>query len=317
MSRLATLAVIAAALAPLPLGAQRNLVVHADSLLSSGRVLAAETLYYQASRERPRDPAARLALGRYLAARGALRVGAVLMEEARYFGGDPAVIAAQLAPVYARLGEWRALASLPGSSLSYAERARAEFLREEKGTVTGPDTTTLPYTPEGGPVLGSILMAIGDDTVEARIDPTVQGLVLDSTWAGREELRIFKSQFDTDISLFAAVAPRISIGATTVTQVPARFDMTSGPRNVRLGLDVLAAMTPTFDPTARTVTLRRAVPPPGAMVGVRHQTLTYPSGVWIIDGNGIRFLTSESGRELIGGARWTLDARRGEIVVHR
>ena len=65
------------------------IVARADTLLIAGRIFAAESLYYVAVRRGPRDPAARLALGRYLAQRGALKVGAVLMEEARYFGGDP------------------------------------------------------------------------------------------------------------------------------------------------------------------------------------------------------------------------------------
>ena len=65
------------------------IVARADTLLIAGRIFAAESLYYIAVRRAPRDPVARLALGRYLAQRGALKVGAVLMEEARYFGGDP------------------------------------------------------------------------------------------------------------------------------------------------------------------------------------------------------------------------------------
>src|SRR5918992_5185085 len=95
-------------LAARPLHAQ-GLLARADNLLRVGRMFAAETLYYYAVRRAPRDPVARLALGRYLAARGALRVGAVLMEEARYFGGNAKEIGAYLAPVYARLGDWKAL----------------------------------------------------------------------------------------------------------------------------------------------------------------------------------------------------------------
>ena len=79
--------VLALAAGALPARAQRY-VTRADSLLRQGRVFAAEELYYTAVRKAPRDPVARLALGRYLAARGALRPGAVLMEEARFFGGD-------------------------------------------------------------------------------------------------------------------------------------------------------------------------------------------------------------------------------------
>src|SRR5690242_539028 len=79
-------------------------IVQADSLFASARVSAAESLYYAASSARPRDAVARAALGRYLASRGALRIGAVLLEEARQFGGDTASIARSLAPIYASLG---------------------------------------------------------------------------------------------------------------------------------------------------------------------------------------------------------------------
>src|SRR5256885_11279967 len=62
-------------------------VDQADSLLAAGRVATAESVYYATSRARPRDATARAALGRYLASRRALRIGAALPEEARLFGG--------------------------------------------------------------------------------------------------------------------------------------------------------------------------------------------------------------------------------------
>src|SRR4051812_41646131 len=134
---LAALLPVAATLAPREARAQRYVAL-ADSLLRRGRVFAAETLYYYAVRRTPRDPAARLALGRYLAARGALRPGAVLMEEARYFGGDPKTVGTYLAPVYARLGDYKALSALPGSPLPYAQRARAEWLGDNPPAIDGP-----------------------------------------------------------------------------------------------------------------------------------------------------------------------------------
>src|SRR5581483_3952950 len=80
-------------LTPMAGAGAQGLVARADTLLVAGRVFAAESLYYYAVRIDPRNPTARLALGKYLAERGALKVGAVLMEEARYFGGDPGVVA--------------------------------------------------------------------------------------------------------------------------------------------------------------------------------------------------------------------------------
>ena len=317
MARLVTLALVAAALSPVALQAQNPIVVKADSLLRAGRVYAAETLYYRASRERPRDPAARLALGRYLAARGALKVGAVLMEEARYFGGDAKMVAAQLAPIYARLGDYRALASLPGSELPYAERARAEFLKERAGEIQGADTTVVSYFAATPGTVGSVLVAIGSDTLEAVIDPAVAGVVLDTSWVGREGVKLFKSQFDTDYRTFAALVTTMSIGAMSMTQLPARFEELGGAARVRIGLDVLARLTPTFDAVSGTMTLRRAAPPAGALVGQRLATLTLPGGVWIIAADGVTSLTSEESRLLLASAPWTLDAKRGEVVVAR
>jgi hypothetical protein len=318
MSRLVTLALIGAALAPLPAQAQNPTVARADSLLRSGRVFAAETLYYLAARETPRDPTARLALGRYLAARGALKVGAVLMEEARYFGGDGKVVAAQLAPIYARLGDWRALASLPGTPLAYPERARAEVLKETPSEVSGPDSVVVPYRPATEGTLGTVTVVIGGDTVDARIDASLEGIVLDTTWlTGRGGgLRIFKSQYESDPTTFAALVPRIAIGEMTLTQVPARFEAADGA-SPRIGLDVLARLTPTFEPAAEALTLRSKPPAPGTLPGERHPTLTYPAGVWLIEDDGVRSLTSDAGRELLNGAAWTLDAKRGEVVIVR
>ncbi|TMG81156.1 MAG: hypothetical protein E6H78_17360, partial [Betaproteobacteria bacterium] len=83
-----------------------------DSLLASGRLAAAESVYYAAVRANPRDPIARTALGKFLAARGATRVGAVLLEEARFFGGDSLALARALVPLYQRLGDFAAIDSL-------------------------------------------------------------------------------------------------------------------------------------------------------------------------------------------------------------
>src|SRR5918997_98123 len=119
----------------------------AGALPRAGRVEAAEALYYREARRRPRDPAARLALGRYLASRGATRIGAVLIEEARFFGASPALAALHLAPLYARLGDYKALALLPAAPLSAGERARAEWLAKNPSVVAGPESLTVALAP--------------------------------------------------------------------------------------------------------------------------------------------------------------------------
>src|SRR5215216_2963749 len=204
-----------AAVGSSPASAQDELL-RADSLFRNGRVFAAESLYYLAARREPRNPATRLALGRYLAARGALKVGAVLMEEARFFGGDPDAVARELAPVYARIGDYRALSGLPAGILTSAERSRAEWLRMNPPSHAGPDSLAVPYVPGDSAGLGRVILVIAGDTAEAVIDPTVFGLVLDTTWMRRNELRHFGGG-GAGARGEVGVTPLVRMGALTLT----------------------------------------------------------------------------------------------------
>ena len=284
----------------------------ADSLLRRGDMGRAEDIYYAAVRHQPRDPVARLALGRYLAARGALKVGAVLMEEARFFGGDARTVAHDLAPVYARLGDYRALASLPGSPLTVGERVRATWLQDNPGRVDGPDSLAVPLVPdERG--LGGVALVIGSDTLHAVIDANATGLVLDTSWTARPGVKVFRGRTDTDRRAFDGVALGARLGTLTIVNAPVRFaPMARG--QARIGLDLLGQLAPTVDPVARTVTLRRGgrltTPPAGEHLPI----VAYPGEVLVVRARDAYSLGSERGRQLLGG-RWTYDARRGEIVL--
>ncbi|MDB4892222.1 MAG: hypothetical protein JWL61_4077 [Gemmatimonadetes bacterium] len=85
-------------------------LTRADALLEEGRWAEAEAAFYAQSEQSPRDPVARAALGRFIAMKGAVRPGMVLIEEARQFGLDPATTRGLLAPLRAIL-DWRAAAS--------------------------------------------------------------------------------------------------------------------------------------------------------------------------------------------------------------
>jgi hypothetical protein len=93
----------------------------ADSLLDAGRWNAAEELLYAAARAHPRDPIARARLGRYLAMKGALRPGLVLIEEAEEFGLPAATARALARPIHGLL-EWRERAESTGRDSSIAVR---------------------------------------------------------------------------------------------------------------------------------------------------------------------------------------------------
>jgi hypothetical protein len=89
----------AQASAPLP-------ATRADSLLADGRWMEAEAAYYMQSERAPRDPVARAALGRFIAMKGAVRPGLVLIAEARKFGLDKEATRELVTPLSAII-EWR------------------------------------------------------------------------------------------------------------------------------------------------------------------------------------------------------------------
>jgi hypothetical protein len=313
-----TFALLAAAAIGLPAPAEaQRWIARADSLFRQGRVFAAETLYYYATRRTPRDPAARLALGRYLAARGALKVGAVLMEEAAYFGGDRKVVATYLAPVYARLGNYKALASLPASPLPYAHRARAEWLASNAPATSGPDSITVALGLADSSSLGSISIVVGDDTLEAKVDPRAQGVVLDTAWLQRKAVKRFASTYDNDWRNAAGVVYTLGIGELTLANVPASFTGSESTRTARIGLDVLAELAPTIDRAAGALTLRRSGRIPDAQPGDRIPTLTYPGGIWLIQRDGLWPLGGTNARVTLGSRPWTINPRRGEIILGR
>jgi hypothetical protein len=295
-------------------------VVQADSLLASGHVASAESVYYATSSARPRDAVARAALGRYLAARGALRIGAVLLEEARLFGGDSASIARSLAPIYGSLGDYRALAVLPASPLSGAERARTKWLVAHPPVLEFPDSVAaLPYKPlADGTGLGIVTIGIGERRVDAVIDPLVSGVVMRGRAARRRGgIRIVGQ----DSSGSVAIVSELHVGDVILSNVPARLDTNTahaanGNRSgTVIGLDVLRRLAPTFDPKSDTITLRRSGQLSPATTGTRLPMLLDGQGLRILSDGHWESAASRATAELLASRRWALDARRGAIVL--
>lgn len=302
-------ALVVCALTPMRAAESQWGVWPADSLLASGRLAAAESMYYAAARQRPRDPITRAALGRYLAARGATKVGAVLIEEARFFGGDSAALAEVLVPLYYRLGDFASLASLRPMVLTPSERRRAIWLADRPPRASLRDSVVmLSYRAIGnGDGLGTVVLRLGRAEVPAVIDPRVSGFVL--PLALRAHLRTFGRERDRTI----AVADAARLGGITFSNVPSVIG--SGEDPVRIGLDVLAPYAPTFDPTRGVILLRRidrrSPPAPGQRVPM------------LMDTNGVRLLlggrwqpTSLAIPAMMLATRpWMLDAKRGDIVL--
>jgi hypothetical protein len=285
-------------------------VWRADSLLAAGRLTAAESSYFAVVSAYPRDPRARSALGSFLAARGSTIAGIVLLEEARDFGADSGTIARALAPLYAQRREYAKLLELEPQVLSAAQRRQADWLRSHPPAASLPDSVVLlTYrVVSGDDGIGSVAMHIGRAQATATIDPRVSGLVLP---APTPELR----SFGADGQLTVAVAPVVRIGAVTLTNVPTTIGNSD---DVRLGFDVLARLSPTFDPVRGTLLLRREIPP--------HTTVPIVRGTHVpalFDTNGLRLLfggrwnpsSSDMAAMLLASRPWTWDVKRGDVVL--
>jgi hypothetical protein len=125
--RLVALATTLLALVPEPSRAQGSTLPASDAevLIDAGRWAEAEDMLYAAVRARPRDPVARARLGRYLAMKGALRPGLVLIEEAAEFGLPPSATRALAVPIRALI----------------ERRERAAFLERDSTVAVRPPST--------------------------------------------------------------------------------------------------------------------------------------------------------------------------------
>ena len=275
--------------------------------------MSAESLYYAAVSLTPREPKARHALGRYLVSRGRLRIGATLIEEARFFGGDVRVAAEALAPLYAAMHDYRALAALPSTPLSSAERQRVIWLRDNPPALAGADSAVVRLHAGGGTSLARIPVVIAGEKVLAAVDPTVRGVVVDTGWISRPGMRRFPIAPGGEIRKTPMVALELQIGSLLLRNVAASVGASPG---VTIGLDVLAQLTPTFDASAEMLVVRRARRVPRGQ-GEQLPTVVQADGWMLATGKRLLPLHGSEARAILDARRWTLHARRGIVTVER
>ena len=293
----------------------RRGLMHADSLLQQGRIASAESIYFDLARRRPHEPAPRLALGRYLAARGATRIAAALLEEARQLGASPAAVAIHLAPLYTSLGAWQSLTNLPSAPLTSGERERATWLVTRESVVAGPDTVAVPLLATTVPgALGAIVIRFGPDSVVAELDLNARGLVLDHATRAASIRRFTGGSRDPRQT--AGVVDRLSIGTLSMANVPVSFGSVGGATRARIGLDFLARFAPSVHPATKRLVLRRTGRLGHRPLGTRYALLMDPSGTRVARQGGLELVATSLGSDL-QRAGWTVDARLGELVVHQ
>ena len=227
----------------------------ADVLLDAGLWPQAEEAYYAQSRVNPRAPAPRAALGRFLAMKGAVLPGTILIEEAQKFGLDPVVARRMLRPWRAVLG-WRSIATISADSLV---------------TVRPPQDSTALFqlalpSSRSASVRGAIIGSRTRDTIWADVVPRTIGsdsLYTKAPRVGVELLAGLIPSYDT-------LTHRLTLHADTKTAARVAGRRYAVLRDQR---DVRVLMT-----AGRTLSLAPAL----RELGARWWQLDLPHGVLIV-----------------------------------
>ncbi len=227
----------------------------ADILLDAGLWPQAEEAYYAQARVRPRDPAPRAALGRYLAMKGAVLPGTILIEEAQRFGLDSAIAARMLKPWRAVLS-WRSIATLHGDSVINVR---------VPGDSSALFQLPLP-TSRSATLRGAIVGSRFRDTVWAEVVPRAIGsdsLYTKTPRIGIELLEAFIPAYDT-------ASRRLTLHADAKAAGKARGQRYAVLRDAR---DVRVLMT-----AGRTLSLPAAL----RELGAKWWQLDLPHGVLVV-----------------------------------
>lgn len=303
---------ISLALCPAVIPATASAQRGQDSLPAAGSITETESALYAAVRARPRDPQARVALGRYLVARGATRVGMTLLEEAIRFGADSGKVEPDLARAYLEAGDYRSLAALKFATR--AERQRARWLVDHESRTISPDSIMLVPLLESSDSqsVGRITFRVNGHAIDARISSGVSGIVIPDSIAATANLHRFTGEADQGVVLGAVDS--IGIGRLSVTNVPVTIRRT-GTREAIIGLDLLGQFVPAFDPDARQITLHvggaRLILPSRT----RFVTWRATSELQMLQSNGWTSMTRPQIVRLLRTHRWTFDSRRGLLVL--
>lgn len=280
----------------------------AELAIAMGELDMAEEALYDRARRSPRDPSSRGTLGAFLAARGKFLVGATLLEEARFFGGDTVAIETRLAEVYRWTGRYGRIASLAAAPISHELRASMRAAGE--AAPAGAASATVPLRPNELFGLGRITIVVGGETIEADIQPLSNGLVLPSTMSLFAAVEPSGGRGDTTF----AVARSVAIGGVRFGPLPAV--LVPSLRVATIGLDVLGQLHPTFDVAAGALTVRSG---PYQARGERLPILlTFPGVSFVPEkGRAAVALHAAAGRAAVRGVRWTLGVASGALIVER
>jgi hypothetical protein len=289
----------------------------ADSLIQRGAIQQGESLYYAAVRVRPRDPQTRLALGRYLASRGAIRVGVTLVEEAVQFGLDRSAAAPVLAPMYGELEEYPELLSLPPATLSPAERERARWLVAHPSRTIAPDSIILmAYTARTvanpNAPLGTVTLRVNGRPAVMALRTGGHGISVSDALAATAKVHHFPENAPHSI---VGAADSIGLGRVSMTNFPITVESAPTGLDGTVSLAFLARFSPTFDPATNRITLRVGNTRADDTLGNRFALMDSGGDLQIAQAGGWAPLRLPQVSTMLKQRRWTLDLKHGQIVI--
>jgi len=169
-----------------------------------------------------------------------------------------------------------------------------------------------------GDTIGTLPIRINGRNFNAVINARARGITLGNDVANTTRARRFETAVDSDRALRLAVVDSIDLGRIAVRNVPIRIDVSGGERNVLIGLDALMRFAPAFDGPAGKLSLHA-----GGSPGARPDQAT-DINTLLVDGEllaatagGWASVTMPNIARLLRGHRWTIDTKRGRIVVER
>lgn len=314
MSRRPQKIVVACLFSVLAIPARGQAPRTSDSLIRRGSLEQGESLYYAAVRAHPRDPQARLALGRYLAARGATRVAVTLVEEAVQFGLPRAAAAPVLAQMYSELEQYADLLALPTGTLSAAERERARWLNAHPSrTIAGDSTVLMSYTARASDALfGTVTLRVNGRAVLMAIRAAGRGMSISESIATSAKAHRFPANATRSI---VGAVDSIGLSRVVMTNVPLTIE--SQPPGVEgtVSLAFLARFAPTFDPVSNRVTLRVSGTAPRLSTGNHFPLMEADGDLAIVQAGGWAPLRLPQMASMLRQRRWTLDFKHGQLVV--
>jgi hypothetical protein len=156
------------------------------------------------------------------------------------------------------------------------------------------------------------VLTVDGRSVEALIDPTRRGITIDPRAGAASRVHRFPARADGSVP---AVADSVHIGTLKLANVPIRLDSLPARVDAIIGIDVVQRFASSFDPRAGRATLRPAGTVPATLPGIHIPTLTSASDVRVVQAGRLMPISTPSFASLLRTKRWTLDAKRGAIII--